>query len=610
MNALLNYEFKLDETSIEEFDLEYSIEVAKENIESYLDNITVNYFKKYSYKDIVWYVYSENSDTILTIDFRKYIECKNTMMLDVLKCWVSNFLLDYAGNTIAAYFKYLVDVLNITSTLAKSKVSDLEEYLLSEATKSIKHEMIKSLLNFLDFYDELDSTEEYIQLASELHEKLEIEPREIPSSRDCLMFLFALNNFFDNTPSSDWRYLYFTPIRIWWILTTKIPMRIGEFLKIRRDSLKVKETDNKVRYYLELARSKEKNNKKRIQVIDKIEIDKSFYNFIDSYIIESNKYGESDSLISYMVIRKLRENVIENKINSFVKKRNDRIIDHETFRKLLYDFYEFIIKNPPYNFSVRDVGDDDLETISKSREEGNYFDIERRLRPNDTRHLAFMFLKLQGLHPVEIARLGGHLSLSSQTHYFKHREFETDSSTIQLLRLFDMDCQYFKTSFFKTINEPIISSKINDEFRRRFVLKNAEPDRDKWDKLEIGWCSASIKRCKRHCFICDEYWKIEFDEFKTKYNEIIKWMDSTENKAIKVYNSLGHIYDQIHSNKNEQLKLDIKLKKVLYTKSKELKDLLESIGACVDHIYEQTGVNIEWQTSIQKTKSTNYLTDM
>ncbi|CAI9386340.1 hypothetical protein ACTNDN_24290 [Niallia sp. HCP3S3_B10] len=52
MNALLNYEFKLDETSIEEFDLEYSIEVAKENIESYLDNITVNYFKKYSYKDI------------------------------------------------------------------------------------------------------------------------------------------------------------------------------------------------------------------------------------------------------------------------------------------------------------------------------------------------------------------------------------------------------------------------------------------------------------------------------------------------------------------------------------------------------------------------------
>ncbi|MFS0824362.1 hypothetical protein [Bacillus sp. 1P02SD] len=602
MNALLNYEFTIDEASNEKFDLEFSIETAKDNIESYLDSITIDYFRDFSYEDNVWYVYQESQDIILTIDYFKYRDYENENMLNVLKCWVST-LLEYSGGTIQNHFRYLVRVLNITDTFNRSKLGELEDYLQTEITDQVKFSTTTSILNFLDFYDELDTTDEYSWVISEFHKTYESQTRPIPSSRDCLMFLLVLNEFFSSVPQGDWRYLYFSPIRIWWILTTKIPMRIGEFLRIKRDSLIIENN----RYFLLLPRSKEKKNKKRVQVIDKIELDDKFFKIINNYIVESHKFGESDTLISFKAYRKMRDKLVGFSSN---KKRNDKRISKDAFSNMLYDFYEIIIKNPPYNFTVRDIGDDDLETISKSREEGITFDIERRLRSNDTRHLAFMFLKLQGLHPVEIARLGGHLSLSSQTHYFKHREFETDSSTFQLLRLFDIEGQYFKSKFFTTIKEPTTSSKIDDEFRRRFILKNQEPDEEKWDKLDIGWCTATTKRCRPHCFVCKEYWKIEYEEFKEKYHEIVMWMNSVENDAIKVYNALGQLHEQILSNKLEQIDLNIRIKQVLNTKSKELKDLLESIGVCVDHINEQTGVNLEWPTSIQKTKSTSYLTDM
>ncbi len=33
---------------------------------------------------------------------------------------------------------------------------------------------------------------------------------------------------------------------------------------------------------------------------------------------------------------------------------------------------------------------------------------EYQLRPNDSRHIAFISLMMQGYSPIEIARLGGH----------------------------------------------------------------------------------------------------------------------------------------------------------------------------------------------------------
>jgi len=609
MSALINYEFVIDESSIESFDVENSIEIAMDNIDSYIQKINVSYYEGFSYKDNVWYVYTESVDTISEIDYSLYNQYKNKNMLDILKCWFSSLLLDYAGTTISAHFRYLINILNITTTFSGEKLSDLEQYL-SELPIPKKNRMINSILNFFDFYDELETTDEYIQLVSELREKEELTPREIPSSRDCMMFLLVLKDFFKNTPFSEEKHLYFKPIWIWWVLTTKVPMRIGEFLKIKRNALinKRDENDNDT-FLLLLPRSKEKNNKRRIQIIDEIEINQSLHDIIKDYIKKTDKYGESDTLISYKAHRKLRASIHGYNDQKFLKKRNDKRINLDSFQKVLTDFYDLVIKCSPYDFTLREAGNDDLSTISMSRKQGVQYDIERRLRPNDTRHLAFMFLKLQGLHPIEIARLGGHSTLGSQRHYFQHREFETDSSTIQLLRLFDLDGMYFKSKFFKSIEEPTVNSKIDNEFRRRYILKIREPNKEKWDKLEFGWCTINPKRCKTHCFQC-EYWKIENDEYQQKYNKIIKWINATENKAEKIYNSLSKLHEIILSNKETEFELNWDIKQELNSKSKKLKDLLKSIGVCFDTIQNQIGVNMEWETSIQQRKSKNFLIDM
>ncbi|BCC00639.1 hypothetical protein BCJMU51_2846 [Bacillus cereus] len=59
---------------------------------------------------------------------------------------------------------------------------------------------------------------------------------------------------------------------------------------------------------------------------------------------------------------------------------------------------------------------------------------EYQLRPNDTRHLAFMSLMMQGYSPVEIARLGGHKTIQTQLHYSSHKEYWVDSEVFKLMK--------------------------------------------------------------------------------------------------------------------------------------------------------------------------------
>src|SRR5699024_12777022 len=64
--------------------------------------------------------------------------------------------------------------------------------------------------------------------------------------------------------------------------------------------------------------------------------------------------------------------------------------------------------------------------------------VNRKIRPNDTRHFAFLNLMTQGYHPVEIARLGGHNSLNSQYHYHQHVEYWVASEVMELMLNFKL----------------------------------------------------------------------------------------------------------------------------------------------------------------------------
>src|SRR5699024_11727591 len=61
---------------------------------------------------------------------------------------------------------------------------------------------------------------------------------------------------------------------------------------------------------------------------------------------------------------------------------------------------------------------------------------ENQLQPNDTRHLSIFSLMMQGVSPIEIARLANHKTISMQLNYAHHTEYWIDSEVFSLLQKF------------------------------------------------------------------------------------------------------------------------------------------------------------------------------
>lgn len=151
------------------------------------------------------------------------------------------------------------------------------------------------------------------------------------------------------------------PLAIWWRLTTIIPMRASEFCLIKRDCLSV----DKDKYYLHLPRTKQ--NTKRVQIMDKVAIDEEMYQLIKRYIDLTNQYGETDTLISYRSIMSVKDSV-----RGYIQKNTNQF-NRRNLETLIPRFYRTI--EQVYDFKVEQ---------------------EYHLRPNDSRHIAFMSLMMQG----------------------------------------------------------------------------------------------------------------------------------------------------------------------------------------------------------------------
>lgn len=228
----------------------------------------------------------------------------------------------------------------------------------------------------------------------------------MPPSQYVLSFSYYLEKHFETLLESfvdkenfDKELLMVYPLAIWWRLTTIIPMRASEFCLIERDCLSV----DKDKYYLHLPRTKQ--NSKRVQIMDKVAIDEEMYKMIGHYIDLTNQYGKTDTLISYLSIMSVKDSV-----RGYIQK-NTKQFNRRNLETLIPRFYRTI--EQVYDFKVEQ---------------------EYHLRPNDTRHIAFMSLMMQGYSPVEVARLGGHKTIQTQLHYSNHKEYWVDCEVFKLMK--------------------------------------------------------------------------------------------------------------------------------------------------------------------------------
>ncbi len=114
------------------------------------------------------------------------------------------------------------------------------------------------------------------------------------------------------------------------------------------------------------------------------------YELIHDYIQITEGFGKTKTLVSYPSIVFAAKKL---KLPGREKKLYNEIFNAGALLTLLERFYEDVVFKK-YKLSV-----------------------ERKINLNDTRHITFTSLLLQGISPIEIARLGGHTTLKAQYHY-------------------------------------------------------------------------------------------------------------------------------------------------------------------------------------------------
>ncbi|RDW16120.1 hypothetical protein CWR48_18210 [Oceanobacillus arenosus] len=487
----------LEELSAETFSLEGSVKKAKEILdvlreedsvfdEQFEDDIWT--FERHLFKGST--VIFNFSEMEMAARFRDYWSPSSVVLI---KCWLAELLSSYYPEGIHQRWVMLIKIIEQTEFFNPAKANSFAESLrnyspavrkyLENKNQSTLDEMlgelkkdrsgistVKSIIeiafNFLTFSG-IDSFHDYNQPLINIKKGLpkEVFARQLPSGKDVLKLDYCINRYFNKGINTNTR-LLFAPILLWWKLTNIIPMRISEFCTIERFCIPPK-------YYrnckISLPREKRTGNHRRVQVVDKLEITKDIYDLISEYIHHTETYGVSKTLVSYRAYKELNEYSNRNP-----SKKDEDYFNSNIFKSLLRKFYKDVVYGE-YN-----------ETV------------ERKVRPNDTRHFAFCSLLMQGLSPIEIARLGGHSTIEAQYHYSNHTEYFIDIEVDKLIKSFMNKDGEMKGVF--EGNE--ITYDDIDKKSKNFPDKKIE-----LLKMEIGWCKDELQRCESvECMLCKHWW--------------------------------------------------------------------------------------------------------
>ncbi|QJA08774.1 site-specific integrase [Romboutsia sp. CE17] len=451
------------------------------------------------FEDDLWVVDEALNNQYRYIDFSelKVLKFKGVNKDDILviKYWVASKLLDSFDNSKgnASYgsacskYKDLLSFIKETNNFSDDFIDEknglgIKWYFDSMNVKDkTLYEKAYAVLDFvysvedyfLQRHDEVGTV--YLENIHSYINSLTIErkSRELPRTRDILLLDHYIKKFFynDDTVKEDDKLLYY-PILLWWKITNIIPMRPSEFCtKIPRDCL-IKDDDN---FYLKIGRIKQRANFKRrlLPVLDRLKITKDIYELIQDYIDKTDieKYGNSDTLISYRVVELFNVSKGVEKINK--DKFSINILDI-----LLKKFYSNIIRNKYEESSIK-----------------------REVNLGDTRHFAFTSLLLQGIAPPYIAIMGGHRCLSTLDNYTCSTSYYADSEIVK----------YVNAMMVKS-KENIVDNETIMEIVSKMPLKCPKDIDLCIPMYDVGFCMANFSEdgycCEdeTYCFKCSKWW--------------------------------------------------------------------------------------------------------
>jgi hypothetical protein len=524
------------------------------------------------FEDEEWIFFKDNLNTGLKrrINFKE-LKAYDSVHIPrnfqiIVKCWIADLVSKYHITTVANYYSKLLKFLTYTNGFEQEKVDEFVKWLTSTQTISNKDKQhtIFVVLNFLDYAD-IEAGEVYIKPLLNLKRKIVRKKsyRALPPSKDILIFSQSIDAYFQEIKSNsnetmEWisEKVSYYPVIIWWKLTTIIPIRPSELCLIKRDCL----SEERENYYLHLPRHK--YPKKHPNVVDKVQIDQSTFDLISTYIRETDQFGPSDTLISY--------NSILETSSAFVRairmsqKINIKVFTIEQLYLSIQSFYEKIVQQK-FGFNIP---------------------LENQLQPNDTRHLSIFSLMMQGVSPIEIARLANHKTISMKLNYAHHTEYWIDSEVFSLL-------QKFKFTQSSNSNPESISVEnkkeeetlgvtldLSPHIPNNILLKAFRPPTTPGCKKtlkDIGYCSDEQQRCEtEECIFCS-HWRTSSEEIAENFH-IIKE---------KLANRKGNVYELIIFMKNlHSIMLNDEFSRVNPQNFNKLKSISYQIKDCVKEITE------------------------
>lgn len=559
----------LDELSGEKFSIDVSVYSAKEILENlkredeifdgkFDDDIWV--FERHLFKGgEVAFDFSVLKNTAI---FRDDWDTSSVL---IIKCWIAELLSELYPQTVRTKFGLLIKIIEQTNFFSSARLDDFIQLLrnyspavkrvleekeatdLTDLKEGLKknrqgieavYEKINVSLNFLTF-SESDSFHTYHKPLIDIKKGLPTETflRQLPTGKDVLKLDSCINQYFVDGFNSSSR-LFFAPILLWWKITNIIPLRISEFCTTKRECI----SQNNGRYYIMLPREKRPAAKRRVQVIDTLEITKEIFDLIDDYIQLTNPYGESKTLISYRTLLALAKEQTGR-----WGKRNRSYFNRNNFKGLLKKFYKEVVY-------------------------GEYQEsIKREVRPNDTRHFAFCSLLMQGISPIEIARLGGHSTIETQYHYANHTEYFIDVEVKKLTDGFKFKNGKIEGNTFE--GQEITLGDIENK-----SLQFPSMDNKTRYQMEIGFCTDELQRCEsEECMLCKHWW-IHPEDLVEEKPLIQKKILERKQKIIEIGNFLKNLNENLTTEMIKQNEVHPNTYNKMKTEATSIQEHLEEIA--------------------------------
>lgn len=404
----------------------------------------------------------------------------------------------------------------ITNGFQNKYICNFQEYLEESNEFSLKS-LRTAIYTYLSFIEKDNEFEEYFIELSTIPSNIKGQTRILPNYKSIVEFDTIINDFFVNGDKS--LKLKYYPIILWWKLTSVIPIRPNEFLKLKRECCY---QFNNV-YFLKVPRSKSKPSilsaNRVVEVEDELRVTEEIFTLIEDFKLNFYNYNDK-FLFSHNTFLGISQN-----INHLKQRTNQEKVRIDDFRRLLQEFYLIIVEEE-YQYNPIKMGS---SIIGKN-------DIEM-LQPGDTRHLAFCSMMLQGFNPLTIAQMGGHKTLYAQNHYMNHLSEFCDAYTLMLTN-------YLKLSLNRPSNEnlDILFSKDKRELAFRRFNTNVQPK-----SIEKGLCYSAHfpNSCIPDCYRCP-YFKIDYS--KLTHSDIIELQNKINrvDEEIKVkLNFLKTIYNNM-----------------------------------------------------------------